>query len=119
MTIIATFSDLVVSISLSTEASSTDSVVGRHLRLRPRHPFGVDDHVRLRGVFRRRNGDVKCAEDDPKSCGQYNEAPLAGKKVANLKQGGHSRVRVVPKRRLERGIVELVRKVHEWLLNLP
>src|SRR6202008_2966807 len=59
------------------------AVFGRQLRLRPREPLGVDDHVRLSSVSRRRDGEVDDSEDDGYANDQSNETPLPAEEVSD------------------------------------
>ncbi len=66
-----------------------------HLGLRPRHPLGVDDHVRLRGISLRADSNVGHADEHREGGDQRNEAPLPGQEIANLKERQTSRTGVV------------------------
>src|SRR5665213_1034581 len=90
-------------------------VIGCHLRLRPCHLLGIDEHVRLRGIFYRRNCDVECTEDKGKGCNQSNKTPLALDEISGVQQRCLPSLCMISKRRIVGLLTKLTGKIHETL----
>ena len=68
------------------------AIFGCELGLGPGHPLGIDDHVGLRGISRRSDGEISDAEDHGEAGHKGDQAPLPAEEIANLQQGQRSTV---------------------------